>query len=112
MVAAVERTASWMVPTPPQEAPSPPHSTGCYLQKSCPVRAGGTDQRIGNATGVHTRPPRVAISPLPAYVASGIRLNHSSRNTWISIRSRCDPMRSEEHTSELQSLMRIQYAVF
>src|SRR3546814_4606205 len=28
MVAAVERTASWMVPTPPQEAPSPPHSTG------------------------------------------------------------------------------------
>src|SRR3546814_914672 len=28
MVAAVERTASWMVPTPPQEAPSPPHSPG------------------------------------------------------------------------------------
>src|SRR3546814_1248759 len=26
--------------------------------------------------------------------------------------SRCDPGRSEEHTSELQSLMRISYAVF
>src|SRR3546814_8838477 len=27
-------------------------------------------------------------------------------------RARCDPARSEEHTSELQSLMRISYAVF
>src|SRR3546814_7314156 len=30
----------------------------------------------------------------------------------ISIRSRIHPARSEEHTSELQSLMRISYAVF
>src|SRR3546814_1346534 len=31
---------------------------------------------------------------------------------YVSISSEVDPTRSEEHTSELQSLMRISYAVF
>src|SRR3546814_5571793 len=34
------------------------------------------------------------------------QLNRVLRGAW------CDPERSEEHTSELQSLMRISYAVF
>src|SRR3546814_2851433 len=33
-------------------------------------------------------------------------------NPWRHIRTPCAPARSEEHTSELQSLMRISYAVF
>src|SRR3546814_3748218 len=41
------------------------------------------------------------------------RPSRSPTPRWASSRtSRCPPARSEEHTSELQSLMRISYAVF
>src|SRR3546814_5509259 len=36
----------------------------------------------------------------------------SSATVWATSRSKCPSTRSEEHTSELQSLMRISYAVF
>src|SRR3546814_2608714 len=35
-----------------------------------------------------------------------------TRSGWVSVRTPDMPSRSEEHTSELQSLMRISYAVF
>src|SRR3546814_9401024 len=34
------------------------------------------------------------------------------RGDWLALWQRLNPDRSEEHTSELQSLMRISYAVF
>src|SRR3546814_3348310 len=47
-------------------------------------------------------PPRVAIRQCPSYVADSSAAPAASTAPW----------RSEEHTSELQSLMRISYAVF
>src|SRR3546814_8214975 len=42
------------------------------------------------------------------------RIRKDGSDVWIqaSYNPICDEMRSEEHTSELQSLMRISYAVF
>src|SRR3546814_3084860 len=54
----------------------------------------------------------------PASPLSGVRSNHLSYRPNVSLpdggasRDRTDDPRSEEHTSELQSLMRISYAVF
>src|SRR3546814_9081496 len=48
------------------------------------------------------------------WVASRLRRWRSAR-TWANpgpVKYRCSRVRSEEHTSELQSLMRISYAVF
>src|SRR3546814_3745545 len=57
---------------------------------------------------------------LPAEIplSAGMRVNHWKDPTWLTQRStpirpsRPEAARSEEHTSELQSLMRISYAVF
>src|SRR3546814_3848707 len=59
-------------------------------------RRGARGARSGAA-----RPPRRAVSA----AARGHRLQHR-------LDDRARPRRSEEHTSELQSLMRISYAVF
>src|SRR3546814_8356855 len=55
------------------------------------------------------RPPSFGVRPPPVRVRS-----RASRRLRLSIvdRRRGDTNRSEEHTSELQSLMRISYAVF
>src|SRR3546814_6257734 len=47
---------------------------------------------------------RVSYHSLPLAPASSLRVRNPARNGM--------PRRSEEHTSELQSLMRISYAVF
>src|SRR3546814_1015545 len=47
------------------------------------------------------------VDPLKAVVATG-----SSSATEQRVAEQLQPIRSEEHTSELQSLMRISYAVF
>src|SRR3546814_5079246 len=58
----------------------------------------------------HGHPPlRKARSRSKAADRSSIRSSPVSRPAWTRIRL---PFRSEEHTSELQSLMRISYAVF
>src|SRR3546814_5207390 len=48
--------------------------------------------------------------------AQAVRLSHAARSVRAVVQTRCtselNPPRSEEHTSELQSLMRISYAVF
>src|SRR3546814_2383454 len=53
-------------------------------------------------------------TPIPAAVSvSRERRNPAAANNWSNSRGeRSRPLRSEEHTSELQSLMRISYAVF
>src|SRR3546814_2424690 len=61
-----------------------------------------------NAVLLPTRRPRLH----PASVARGKRLPPSRRGTRVRIPVPWPHERSEEHTSELQSLMRISYAVF
>src|SRR3546814_13178280 len=45
-------------------------------------------------------------------VCASARAHAGSAPTWAVTQARATPNRSEEHTSELQSLMRISYAVF
>src|SRR3546814_1758092 len=77
-------------------------------------RTGGSASRMSSAT---IRP----LGPDPATVARSILRSAASRRangvTLIPFDSAagpklCSGVRSEEHTSELQSLMRISYAVF
>src|SRR3546814_3630599 len=74
-----------------------------------PARGRGADGRGGAGPGGRGRGPPVVheagARPRPAIV----RLQHDSPARTGSARQR---LRSEEHTSELQSLMRISYAVF
>src|SRR3546814_1324110 len=64
--------------------------------------------RSGSSTGIERMSSRLA------RVASGTRTVTSKRRSpsYTSPDSRPPSPRSEEHTSELQSLMRISYAVF
>src|SRR3546814_7555374 len=55
---------------------------------------------------------RLRRSPRPAPSGSGGGPSSTTRSTVLSSRSIRSTSRSEEHTSELQSLMRISYAVF
>src|SRR3546814_5036531 len=69
----------------------------------------GVDRRIGFLGSVpHDRLPRI-------YAAADVMALPSSSeglaNAWVEALA-CGTPRSEEHTSELQSLMRISYAVF
>src|SRR3546814_10235959 len=55
------------------------------------------------------RPPHVVVDPVMV-ATSGARLLEA--DALDALRTRLLPLRSEEHTSELQSLMRTSYAVF
>src|SRR3546814_10749539 len=57
------------------------------------------------AAAIAERPPGKPV----VQVASGAE-SDGKRTSWVLVNT--DDMRSEEHTSELQSLMRISYAVF
>src|SRR3546814_7185437 len=50
--------------------------------------------------------------PIPGHVPDPSRVFDPKRQLWILRDSGLPVVRSEEHTSELQSLMRISYAVF
>src|SRR3546814_9256363 len=53
---------------------------------------------------------KIVVGSLPSGTALGVSMTSSGASTsWIG---RTTKIRSEEHTSELQSLMRISYAVF
>src|SRR3546814_1547518 len=83
---------------------------------------GGELARAGRAIGVRAAQPfpgeTVAVAARQRRIrrwrvpvrAGCIRRHAPSRSASLILRS--DPHRSEEHTSELQSLMRISYAVF
>src|SRR3546814_9380183 len=71
----------------------------------------------GSALRRHTWVPPAAVTahgkhqPLQWNIGSDQRnLVRGVRRAWVTIASDC--RRSEEHTSELQSLMRLSYAVF
>src|SRR3546814_4546869 len=69
--------------------------------------------------GVNTRYDRFAITPLESVVGR-VRISFAVRSECrrsryieeFALLNRAARIRSEEHTSELQSLMRISYAVF
>src|SRR3546814_1338234 len=62
--------------------------------------------RLGEPDG---KPPRGGIVPMFLdYKSLGLQIDFTTK----SYEDAVNPLRSEEHTSELQSLMRISYAVF
>src|SRR3546814_2876855 len=85
------------------------------LFRSWPVRR----RRAGRAAAAAVRGHGVAAvggdaaALLEAAIDRGLRRDHAHRprRAALGARQRC-AVRSEEHTSELQSLMRISYAVF
>src|SRR3546814_3933301 len=89
-------------------------------QRACPVRREGAARRAANLIGValphHVgvwKPVQFEVAVLaPEFGQAGQRLaeGHALRAHTKTIV--VDALRSEEHTSELQSLMRSSYAVF
>src|SRR3546814_3017189 len=88
-------------------------------------RGGGVVDRIGHehVSGLHVLPPRrggLDADKRPHRLASMAKRTrdaaragaHQGRVFRPCVRGGCPDTRSEEHTSELQSLMRISYAVF
>src|SRR3546814_4293660 len=88
------------------------------LFRSVPARGGRTVETgmkrigIGIVTGVNAELaallPAAARTVMAGTPLSIERIAHSPFTLFLA----CDGIRSEEHTSELQSLMRISYAVF
>src|SRR3546814_7786156 len=90
-----------------------------------PPRATRTDTLFPYTTLFRSRGPRRRLAPAPPRLAAGTAVRRaaaaavgirragrrSARGRRLSVRQ-THPARSEEHTSELQSLMRISYAVF
>src|SRR3546814_9190941 len=64
------------------------------------------------ATHQHRPPPSRMQSRRLSRSISGHRPEHAAPPAWAVAMPSCAASRSEEHTSELQSLMRISYAVF
>src|SRR3546814_1896356 len=86
---------------------------GARAHTSATASGAGHDPRRACATGVEQPQPKGVVR------AHTRPLNGSTRSWWVTIAHRVrshkktEPCaRSEEHTSELQSLMRISYAVF
>src|SRR3546814_2318248 len=69
---------------------------------SAPVDIGGAGRRIGRFIGADRFP----------YITAGQRESPFEQRAGHAAIAALDQDRSEEHTSELQSLMRISYAVF
>src|SRR3546814_6158230 len=76
-----------------------------------PPRSTRTDTLFPYTTLFRSIPVK-APKPLPAVVSGTSRIIWSARHSGDRRVHRRPPTRSEEHTSELQSLMRISYAVF
>src|SRR3546814_7687913 len=78
------------------------------------IRMHDSDRTTAGLAGLLVETPRGRI-PLSAYAEvreTDAPNNIQSENTRRQIAVRANADRSEEHTSELQSLMRISYAVF
>src|SRR3546814_3653223 len=80
--------------------------SGWVIPSACPLPR--SSYRAGGLTGVRTRCNRLQRRRFPRIAAAFCR----SRNNRARPLARRRATRSEEHTSELQSLMRISYAVF
>src|SRR3546814_3103225 len=80
---------------------------GAAIDRIDPRRAFG-QQHVGEAAGRASYIHRYGVIHVPAEMIQGVRqLDPAARNPGMIATPR-----SEEHTSELQSLMRISYAVF
>src|SRR3546814_4737248 len=67
---------------------------------------------VASAPCFSIRKPAARIHRLLDYVADGIMRAEVALELSMAVVERKNVLRSEEHTSELQSLMRISYAVF
>src|SRR3546814_10221703 len=99
---------------------SPPSREGATITTWATTMQHGTStrapQRLLNGSTCRMCPTGGQIV-LPTNIPELITIRHfpirSSKTGVLSVsRTLASPMRSEEHTSELQSLMRISYAVF
>src|SRR3546814_10733844 len=78
-----------------------------------PPRSTRTDTLFPYTTLFRSRQTATNNAPEPASkTTASAKAGAGNHNGEIGIIGSCPPMRSEEHTSELQSLMRISYAVF
>src|SRR3546814_4224233 len=68
-----------------------------------------SDQKVSRRRSSHGKPNRIASMPVVSSIETLSTQSNTSPRGNVSSNS---PVRSEEHTSELQSLMRISYAVF
>src|SRR3546814_10486574 len=99
------------VERPAQVVNTAPVPAAAGIGDNADARLAG-DARLGRGghagPAIHERslPPRAAASPWPSCTRC------SSRHKPVHTATAPKPRRSEEHTSELQSLMRISYAVF
>src|SRR3546814_7847432 len=77
------------------------------------VREGGTDAWIARLRDPAVRRRVVREMRAPGDWENVLRMAGPDKATVAGVRTAAlQPLRSEEHTSELQSLMRISYAVF
>src|SRR3546814_3195708 len=60
----------------------------------------------------HARSPRISAEQIAQWLETGLDLPQAEQITRLGAKRGLTSFRSEEHTSELQSLMRISYAVF
>src|SRR3546814_4657104 len=74
-----------------------------FLDRTLPAQPGG-----GEDVDLDQQPPRPALIGPAAQAGEFLQ----RRVALACKQAKLDPARSEEHTSELQSLMRISYAVF
>src|SRR3546814_2671144 len=80
-----------------------------------PPRSTRTDTLFPYTTLFRSAAGKYATAPRrvwPKGLSPSRHLGLDSVTLWPAARQRCSAGRSEEHTSELQSLMRISYAVF
>src|SRR3546814_2603620 len=97
---------------------SPSMTAGKMAPPKCPPHPPGPDDILSDLAATHQEAPQggkitrpqVILFPMVSEFARKFQKNHHSRSNLRNCA--LHKMRSEEHTSELQSLMRISYAVF
>src|SRR3546814_7705630 len=81
----------------------------CKARRTAEIQAQGGVQADG---GIHDGESARGVCEHQAQGTAGQERLSAFAQSWIIPLRRTDAIRSEEHTSELQSLMRISYAVF
>src|SRR3546814_5233694 len=111
-----------MIPQPPRSTRTDtlfPYTTLFRSLADAGVGAGDEYRGVAGVCHQDVRGEGAHNTPLPPddFACSSSRpppspASRSITSTWCSRRAACSRARSEEHTSELQSLMRTSYAVF
>src|SRR3546814_3445864 len=82
------------------------------MAAALPRPSAGGSGSLSRAAAAAMASKYAAAEPKPAQLPCLAHSHCSSRGSGVAQRCRRNTARSEEHTSELQSLMRISYAVF